>query len=666
MGCTSSTPLNDEPPPGHFVLPANAVIEVLKVTQEEFFLSFMGALVEMLYEPTLWSFYFGIPAIQIYFVDDGSSPQVLIVFGREDGLWLPSADLVNSVPKLPSAISNTEMVAHITELWADLCASGGVLNVDRPARVVVTFTPHTELPTNVFARFTSTTGRAGMPAVTAAAGMSEWLRLLQTPGEGPMTAADEYLGSFKDQTGGGDATATLNIDLRELNTASIGKQTMADTVHLLRADPIVQFVQSLREILPGLVCSVWERWTEYMPNSTSVWVYGVFVDGNSFMAVSMPGDGGKPKAEGKEVLASAIDPLINLCREGPPGVGSPSRFIFKYSPKRTWKGERIELDLTWLPRHSSAEPFDKTLDDMYKWVEALMNDGEDAAMYFIHSTPSVRSRRGDITFNGNPSAPDSCKFDMSDSFANWFAATPRDQIQRSSRPQAVVEATPQQVDSDTQGAPPSIGSQARQADSITALLGAIPELLYEPSLWTRSSLGLNLAIIYLVDDGSSVDSPQVLVAFRQKGGVFSTPAQLAKSQALPANISDARLVSRIKTEWTGLCASGVVGVDRPALVVLMYSPDVKAPDNNVTAVIGHTPARAGMPALSAAAGMADFLAMLQTPGQGLEAAWQWLSKFHDTPGDFGPAFQMHTPLRLIDMAGDVGDERVVGVTVRKP
>jgi hypothetical protein len=63
---------------------------------------------------------------QIYFVDDGSSnssPQALVVFGKEDGSWVSSAELANSVPNLPSVISNAGMVNHVTEAWAKLCAS---------------------------------------------------------------------------------------------------------------------------------------------------------------------------------------------------------------------------------------------------------------------------------------------------------------------------------------------------------------------------------------------------------------------------------------------------------------------------------------------------------------------------------------------------------------
>lgn len=645
MGCTSSTPLKDGPPTRQVVVPANvkrdADVPPAMVSQEAFFWSFLGAIGRMLYQPTLWCLYFGeIRSIKIYFVDDGSSnssPQALVVFGKEDGSWVSSAELANSVPNLPSVISNAGMVNHVTEAWAKLCASHGVLSVDRSPRVVVTYLPFavgqpgdTGVVKNVFAAFTPTAARAGMPAVTAAAGMAEWLRLLQTPGQ-PLEAEAAYLEKFKDQKGEGDPIAALNMDFNTINTA--GDQRLTDIALILRLDPVSEFLQSFKAILPGLVHSVWERWAEYMPNSTSVWLYGVFIDRRSFMSVSIPGDGDPPKVKGHDALGSAIDPLVDLCREGPPGVGAPSRYILKYSPKTATRAERIELDLTWLPRHSAAEAFDKTCNEMFKWIEVLLNDGEEAARYFVHSTPDVRSRVGDLTLIGDPSAPETFDLTTTDVFQAHIAATPPDQLQPS--PQAVKMAIPQQIDSGIPAAPSSFGNQARQADFMSVLIGTIPGLLYEPSLWTRSNLGLNLAIVYLVDDGSSADSPQVLVVFRQTNGTFLTPAELAKSQPLPAEISNERLVSRTKAAWTGLCASGgVIGVDRPARVVLMYSPNVQAPDNNVTTVVGRTPARAGMPALSAAAGMAEFLSLLQAPGQGLEVAWKWLSKFHDTPGDF--------------------------------
>lgn len=170
--------------------------------------------------------------------------------------------------------------------------------------------------------------------------------------------------------------------------------------------------------------------------------------------------------------------------------------------------------------------------------------------------------------------------------------------------------------------------------------------MYYPAQWCIGG-DLQMVLVYLVDDGTG---PRAAFAFHQADGTFGAPSEVAKSSHRLGGPWEALLISHVEGTWARLCtAYGVVGIDRPARVVVIYMPTMQpkdANDKNMSITMNLTPARIGMPAVSGVAGMAEWLGLLQTSEtsrKGFLAAEDYLTKFSDTHGDGDIGFQSSRP-----------------------
>ncbi|WOO85300.1 uncharacterized protein LOC62_06G008801 [Vanrija pseudolonga] len=425
MGCTSSTPLKDAPSAHQVAQPAMAqpataqraashqatgpqpttgvsnttlpddIKDAIKRADAEksaFMAAMVNALPDILHEPSMWCLSLDIALVIIYLVDDGvAGPEVLVVFQRKNGSFATSEALASLQP----AGSEAYLVNKVKGEWTKLCESNGALGTNRPARLILSYRPNFAgpgaLPQNLTATFAMPPAHIGMPAVTGAAGMAEWLRTLQTSG---LEAASNYRRKFSNGPGPGEVTTVLTVPFR-LNAPAPGQEHLASSSVVTRAAPVLSFQRALIAMLPSFARSIW------------------------LSASLAPGDGRNVPDDDKVDITDLLGPFVALFR-GKCGVDDPIRVVFKYAPKTAQAAERVEVDLAWMPRET-RDPSKE--DTMARWVTLLETNNEEAARWGIHSTDTTDSDIGDISLVGDPATLDVLACKWSPAFKAWVAGS---------------------------------------------------------------------------------------------------------------------------------------------------------------------------------------------------------------------------------------------------
>ncbi|KAL1410685.1 hypothetical protein Q8F55_004704 [Vanrija albida] len=443
MGCAPSTPRKDEstgqapaqpptqppmqqlvgqppaPPPAPPAAPQASGLVTRHPTDDAlsaYHAAFRRAIFNLTYEMSLWSLTNPIRQFLVYFVDDPRDRQVLIIFHNPDGTF----------SRVPEQAGEAFPVTTIKDIWDKLCVSNGELGVDRPVRVVLSYTPDKEdQPTedkNLVGNFSWTLVQAGFPTWTAAAGSAEWLRLLQTQG---VAAADRFIDQFKNGNGD-EIRLTTHMPLM-LDVAK--RRTPTNEQMLSRIVPVLLWTARFNAILPQFVRPIFGRFKSLVPEARGIWIYTmVSQEGGEEgqMLSTVLAAGGPNPPDDKRSFREYLGPLHSTMR-GERSVDYPSRVLIKYI---NYQGiEDAEVDVTWLPDLVGYSTM-AAMQQQSAWSRALHRQGEEAAMSLIHSTPAFPSKTGDINMGGNP-AYVPLKGKWSPAFKSWVTFE---------QPEAVLEA----------------------------------------------------------------------------------------------------------------------------------------------------------------------------------------------------------------------------------
>lgn len=443
MGCTSSTPLKDAPSArqiaqaamapqpataqGAASQPATGTQPTTVATLKDdikradaecsaFITAMVGALPHILHEPSMWCLSLDIALVIIYLVDDGvAGPDILVVFQQKNGLFATSQGLASLQP----AGAEAYLVNKVKGEWTKLCESNGALGTNRPARLILSYRPNFEGPgaldQNLAATLAMPPAHIGMPGVTGAAGMAEWLRILQTSG---LEAAANYRRKFSNGPGLGESTIVLTVPFR-LNAPARGQEHLVSSSVVTRAAPVLSFQRALIAMLPRFARSIWARWKEHVPDATAVWFYAYWLNANELSGSVAPGDGRNVADDDKVDITDLMRTFVSLFR-GTSGVDDPIRVVFKYAPKTAQAAERVEVDVTWMPREY-RDP--RKRDTMAAWVTLLEKNNEKAARWGIHSTDTTESDVGDIKLVGDPATLDVLACKWSPAFKAWVTGS---------------------------------------------------------------------------------------------------------------------------------------------------------------------------------------------------------------------------------------------------
>ncbi|KAL1410683.1 hypothetical protein Q8F55_004702 [Vanrija albida] len=357
------------------------------------------------------------PTRLIYLVDDGVDLQVLIVCQHDGGKYLTFSDCSKC------------RQGHLDErfvkaLWTKLCAANGTLGVDRPARMVITYEPDKagQPPAkkhNVKSDFCWTLEQAGFPPLTAEAGMDEWLDLLQTPDQG-LDAATFFLDQFKPRWGDyltlQDAVR-LN-DYGEIQTYDLSSTTpSAPDDALQRATRVRRFQSEFMESFTLTISEIWGEFLRFVPDADAIWIYAAFTHNQQLLTTVIGADGSGSPPQDKRQFHGAFRRPFTMPR-GVRGVAHPARVVIKYQPNGE-EAEHVEVDITWRP-DDSGDSVDDMIDRLVDWNMAIANLREEEARYLLHSTPTSRSRTGDIRLVGDPCRLTERGFEWSDAFKEYI------------------------------------------------------------------------------------------------------------------------------------------------------------------------------------------------------------------------------------------------------
>ncbi|KAL1410682.1 hypothetical protein Q8F55_004701 [Vanrija albida] len=146
----------------------------------------------------------------LYLIDTGTEKRVVVVFQHTDGRYF-TAEQWAEAGLLASHLSLDRLSNEVFTAWENLCASSGVLGVDRPVRVVIACTLGQELKDNNIVKTSWTLERAGFPTFSAEMGMSVWFQMLQQQGQ---AGADRFLAQFTKPGDEPEIKSSLNLNLK--------------------------------------------------------------------------------------------------------------------------------------------------------------------------------------------------------------------------------------------------------------------------------------------------------------------------------------------------------------------------------------------------------------------------------------------------------------------
>ncbi|WOO85376.1 uncharacterized protein LOC62_07G008875 [Vanrija pseudolonga] len=217
MGCTSSTPVDDDPLARRAIAPAGAFDFSTpdgKQRVEQWHRAMAPELPPLLDEPVRWAA--ALPScllVMLYLVDLGKGyPDVAIAFGDTKGNITLSFEAAQALGR--SDEEHAELQKSVARPWMRLCYGAGELGLDRPARMVVYYLPKQAEGNNLDIDFAWTLDKLGPRKYrddndNALKGIHDWYDALKAGG---VPAAQAYLDKYKNPNVA-EPSAGARIDL---------------------------------------------------------------------------------------------------------------------------------------------------------------------------------------------------------------------------------------------------------------------------------------------------------------------------------------------------------------------------------------------------------------------------------------------------------------------